>query len=88
MIITQTINLVGYLPPDVSWWPRFTDSDATGTMAGVVRLLALGSALVNVGVFGWLLVSLARAAGRPPDVDGTTADTPVSRVAVADTIGS
>ena len=67
VVITQTINLMGYLPPDPSWWPRFTEQGATGAMATVVRSLALVSAIVNVVVFGWLLVSLGRAARRPPD---------------------
>jgi len=66
VIVTQTINLLGYLPPDPSWWPRFTDTGAAGTLSTVVRLLAFGSAVVNVTVFGWLLVSLARAARRDP----------------------
>ena len=86
VVVTQTINLMGYLPPDASWWPRFTDSDATGMVAMVVRALALGSALVNVAVFCWLLVSLARAAGRSPEAGSSTDDAPVSLVPAADTI--
>jgi dolichyl-phosphate-mannose-protein mannosyltransferase len=77
VVITQTINLMGYLPPDPSWWPRFTDP-GTGSLVTVVRSLALLSAVCNVLVFGWLLVSLGRAARRPPNDSMADPKTPAS----------
>ena len=67
--ITLTINLLSFLPPDQSLWIKFTWSGPGGVLQPLVRGLDLGSAVANVVVFAWLLVSLARAARRSPDAE-------------------
>jgi hypothetical protein len=86
VVITQTINLLGYLPPDPSWWPRFTNQTASGSLALLVRSVALVAAVCNLFVFGWLLTSLGRAARKMPSVTTIDPDAPVSPSLVTDTI--
>ncbi len=85
VIITQTINLLAYLPPDPSLWGSFMDKHAGGALLPLVRLLAMLAAVINVGVFLWLLASLARAARRPVDASGVAADASATTAATLPT---
>ncbi len=75
VVITQTINLLAFMPPDPALWSRFTDRDATGPLAPLVSTLAMAASIANVVVFVWLLVSLARAARQVPEDLHDTAET-------------
>jgi len=74
VIITQTINLLLVVSPDPSLWRDFMDPHARGTLLTFVRGVAFASAVANVAIFAWLVISLARVARRPPDVARLTPD--------------
>lgn len=50
------------------------DPHARGTLLTFVRGVAFASAVANVAIFAWLVISLARVARRPPDVARLTPD--------------
>lgn len=79
-------NLVGYVPPDASWWLPFTSTKVGPPLQPLIRLTALAAAIGNTLVFTYLLASLWRAARREPaddDPPATMALTPDPTLAAA-----